>query len=147
MAGITSFRLEKQVPRGMRCMHGACKSPISSKRQTPTGSAMMATGMQYDGVGRGGWHDAWLCCCLQPPAPIGLSPLTLALSLNVLPPQAAAPTGLSPPCALPVPAWPIPTSIHTLPFLWEVCGGGGGWHKALVVGSVSLWRRLLASRL
>ena len=23
----------------------------------------------------------------------------------------------------------------------------GGWHKALVVGSVSLWRRLLASRL
>ena len=24
--------------------------------------------------------------------------------------------------------------------------GGGGWHKALVVGSVSLWRRLLASR-
>ena len=25
-------------------------------------------------------------------------------------------------------------------------GGGGGWHKALVVGSVSLWRRLLASR-
>ena len=26
-------------------------------------------------------------------------------------------------------------------------GGGGGWHKALVVGSVSLWQRLLASRL
>ena len=26
-------------------------------------------------------------------------------------------------------------------------GGGGGWHKALVVGSVSLWWRLLASRL
>ena len=24
--------------------------------------------------------------------------------------------------------------------------GGGGRHKALVVGSVSLWRRLLASR-
>ena len=24
--------------------------------------------------------------------------------------------------------------------------GGGGWHKALVVGSVSLWQRLLASR-
>ena len=23
--------------------------------------------------------------------------------------------------------------------------GGGGWHKALMVGSVSLWRRLLAS--
>ena len=27
-----------------------------------------------------------------------------------------------------------------------VKGGGGGWHKALVVGSVGLWRRLLASR-
>ena len=26
-------------------------------------------------------------------------------------------------------------------------GGRGVWHKALVVGSVSLWRRLLASRL
>ena len=25
-------------------------------------------------------------------------------------------------------------------------GGGGGWHKALVVGSVGLWQRLLASR-
>ena len=25
-------------------------------------------------------------------------------------------------------------------------GGGGGWHKASVIGSVSLWRRLLASR-
>ena len=25
-------------------------------------------------------------------------------------------------------------------------GRGGGWHKALVVGSVRLWRRLLASR-
>ena len=25
-------------------------------------------------------------------------------------------------------------------------GGGGGWHKALGVGSVGLWRRLLASR-
>ena len=37
--------------------------------------------------------------------------------------------------------------------LWDIAntGGGGGrgrgvWHKALVVGSVSLWRRLLASR-
>ena len=26
-------------------------------------------------------------------------------------------------------------------------GGGGCWHKALVVGSVGLWQRLLASRL
>ena len=39
--------------------------------------------------------------------------------------------------------------LHAAPFgeffsSWS--GGGGGWHKALVVGSVSLWRRLLASR-
>ena len=34
---------------------------------------------------------------------------------------------------------------HTQPRL--AVGGGGGWHKVLVVGSVSLWRRLLASRL
>ena len=27
----------------------------------------------------------------------------------------------------------------------QLVGGGGGWHKALVVSSVSLWRRLLAS--
>ena len=32
------------------------------------------------------------------------------------------------------------SSIFLLPW------GGGGWHKALVVGSVSLWRRLSASR-
>ena len=32
------------------------------------------------------------------------------------------------------------TVVHT------VCVWGGGWHKALVVGSVGLWRRLLASR-
>ena len=30
---------------------------------------------------------------------------------------------------------------------WRLVGGGGVWHKALGVGSVSLWRRLLASRL
>ena len=29
--------------------------------------------------GRGGWHDAGLCCCLQLAAPGGLSPLTLAV--------------------------------------------------------------------
>ena len=47
---------------------------------------------------------------------------------------------------------PLPDD-QTLPLTWgqppaAVPGGGGGcWHKALVVGSVSLWRRLLASRL
>ena len=32
-------------------------------------------------------------------------------------------------------------------FCFSMEVGGGGWHKALVVGSVSLWRRLLAPRL
>ena len=68
-----------------------------------------------------GWGqgDAWLYCCLQLAVPIGLSPLTLALSLHHLPPQAAVPIGLSP-CALPLPAWPILTFLHTLPFPWDV---------------------------
>ena len=56
----------------------------------------------------GGGYDAWLCCSLQRAAPMGLSPLTAALPLNPLPQQAAAPIGLSPPCALPPPAWPTP---------------------------------------
>ena len=68
------------------------------------------------GGGGGGWHAARLCCCLQPAAPIGLSPFTPALPLNPLPPQAAAPIGLSPPRALPPPAWPILASLLT-PFL------------------------------
>ena len=37
---------------------------------------------------------------------------------------------------------PAPKTDHT----GERGRGGGEWHKALVVGSVSLWRRLLASR-
>ena len=69
---------------------------------------------------RGGvWHDAWLRCFLQRAAPAGLSPLTAALPLNPLPPQAAAPIGLSPPCAHPLPAWPVLTSVRPLPFPWE----------------------------
>ena len=31
------------------------------------------------GPGWGGWHGAWLCCCLQLAAPMGLSPLTRVL--------------------------------------------------------------------
>ena len=30
-------------------------------------------------LGGGGWHDAWMHCCLTPAGPIGLSPLTLSL--------------------------------------------------------------------
>ena len=37
-------------------------------------------------VGGGGWRDAWLYCCLQLVASIGLWLLTLALSLNPLAP-------------------------------------------------------------
>ena len=70
--------------------------------------------------GGGGGHDAWLCRCLQLAAPAGLSPLTTALPLNAFPLQAAAPSGLSPPCGLPLPAWPILTSLHALPFPWYV---------------------------
>ena len=42
--------------------------------------------------------------------------------------------------ALHVSAWLDSTAVFC------VRGGGGGWHKALAVGSVGLWRRLLASR-
>ena len=55
----------------------------------------------YHSRGGGGGHCARLCCCLQLPAPIGLSPLTLALPSNPFPPQVAAPIGPSPPRALP----------------------------------------------
>ena len=45
---------------------------------------------------------------MTPGCVAGLSPRPLALSLNPFPPQAAAPIGLSPPCALPLPGRPIP---------------------------------------
>ena len=49
------------------------------------------------------------------------------------------------------PDFPIVNFVFPTWSLWSGEGGGGfggrGWHKALVVGSVSLWRRLLASRL
>ena len=38
------------------------------------------------------------------------------------------------------------TEIITVIHVCYLRGGGGGWPKALVVGSVSLWRRLLAFR-
>ena len=49
--------------------------------------------------------------------------------------------------------WPLAfepsamTSRHPYYSTTVLRGGEGGWHKALVVGSVGLWRRLLASRL
>ena len=48
---------------------------------------------------------------------------------------------------------PLPSSrrertgcVNAQRLLPRARGGGGVWHNALVVGSVSLWRRLLASR-
>ena len=49
------------------------------------------------GEGRGVWHDAGWYCSLRRAAPLGLSPLPLALPLTPLTPRAAAPIGLSPP--------------------------------------------------
>ena len=47
----------------------------------------------------------------------------------------------------PFPWLVVPTEPLDLPCFASLRrGGGGGWHKALVVGSGSLWRRLLASR-
>ena len=74
-----------------------------------------------------------VCCCLQRPAPIGRSPLTTALPLNPLPPQAAVPIGLSPPCALPLLPLPfppevVPTEPPDCPCFTAPCGAphGGG---------------------
>ena len=48
--------------------------------------------------------------------------------------------------------WTGPLSVHNsvhdvVSEMGRFGGGGWGWHNALVFGSVSLWRRLLASRL
>ena len=71
------------------------------------------------GQGGGDWHDARLCCCQQRAVPIGLSPLTLALPLNPLPPHTTA-TPIAPPppsSALPPPLPGLPSPPpHPLPF-------------------------------
>ena len=67
--------------------------------------------------GGGEWHDACAGCCRKLAAPIGLSPLPLALSPNPLPPHAALPIGLSPPSARDLPVLPILTSCTPFPFL------------------------------
>ena len=54
--------------------------------------------------------------------------------------EAAVTKPLQPQLELQGIGWNVTDSLL---FVW---GGRGGWHKALVVGSVSLWRRLLASR-
>ena len=65
----------------------------------------------YCGVGQGGRHDTWVCCCLQLAAPIGLSPLTGALLLNPSRRRQGRPSA-SHLCVLPLPAWPVLTSLH-----------------------------------
>ena len=52
--------------------------------------------------GRGSWHH----CCLQPAAPIGLSPLTLVPSRNPFPPQVAVPIE-----TFTTPPWPLTAHI------------------------------------
>ena len=54
--------------------------------------------------------------CPQPAAPIGLSPLSAALSLTPSPPKVPVPIGLSPPSARDLPVSPILTSLHPLLF-------------------------------
>ena len=82
--------------------------------------------------GEVGWHDAWLCCCLQRAAPVGLSPLTAALFFpwDPFPPQAVVPIGLPPPSALPLltlafPCEGVPTEPPDFPFGFGGGGGGG----------------------
>ena len=132
----------------------------STKVPGPNGPALTQTVIEHvrhetcqEGGWVGGWHDAWMDCCLKLAAPIGLSPLTLALSLNSFPPQAAVPIGLSPLCALPLPAWPILTSLLTLPFPWAVlptepsdcpcfavlCWSAQRRATALAMGHVCVW--------
>ena len=62
----------------------------------------------------GGGDDAWLCCCLQLPAPIGLSPRTSALPLNPLPPQRRFPLASRLPCP-PSPSLAYPHPPYTPP--------------------------------
>ena len=80
-------------------------TPMSDPRR---GLALQcARGAQPFWGGGGGWHDARLCCGLQPAAPIGLSPRTLPHPLGPFPLQPAAPIGLSP-LTLPHPLGPFP---------------------------------------
>ena len=69
-------------------------------------------------IGGGGWHEAWVDSRLMLAAPIGLSPLSLVLSLNPSSLLPAEPTSLSPPSALGAPVLPILTSL--LPFPWYI---------------------------
>ena len=72
---------------------------------------MISSGVVHLGGGGGSGMTPGLCCCLKLTAPIGLSPLCPALSLNPFPPQTTL---------CPLPAWPILTSLLTLCFPWEV---------------------------
>ena len=79
--------------------------------------------------GGGGWHAALVCCYrLRRAAPAGRSPFA-AVALDLFPPQAAVPIGLSPPRVRPLPPWPILPSLLPFPFPcpfppWS--GGEGG---------------------
>ena len=54
--------------------------------QAPLGEVHRKAFFHLRQRGCGFGQDAWLWCCLQPVAPVGLSPITSALSLNPVPP-------------------------------------------------------------
>ena len=120
---FTALRSTQRRASGITVGQGRpARHPIQAVEE-PSPTAVGPWNVYLWGHFSGGvWHDAWLRCCLQLAAPTGLSPLTAAIPLNPVPPHAAAPIGLSPPCALPLPAWPTLTSLFTLPS----SGGGGG---------------------
>ena len=76
--------------------------PKMAQSDFPNGAFRFVSRWSLWSEGGGGVTPA-VYCCVQPAVPIGLSPLTLALPFNPLPLQAAAPIGLSPPRALPLP--------------------------------------------
>ena len=89
-------------------------------------------GQNGDNRGKIGEHFAWRTRCANV---LSHAPAPKYMMYNAPPP----PRSITPAVLGSLSVWGINGQC--------VCGGGGGgWHKALVVGSGSLWRRLLASR-
>ena len=104
---ILTRRSNSNSPRGHQC--------VGLRPFQKLGGGLHVSGMAGGCLaGRGGEGDA--CGGVLSP-PTGLSPLTLALPSNPLPPQAAVPIGLSPPRAPPLPLPGLPSPPHTPPSL------------------------------
>ena len=104
--------------------------PTPPPTQLPGPSALTQSPRQWPALrGEGGWHVAVVCCsCLPLAAPIGRSPFAARPS-DPFPPSAAVPLSPSPPCALPLPPWPILPSLLPFPFPWPFppsCSPGRG---------------------